>query len=70
MDNTHNYITATYQDGVLKPRGKVDLHENQIVTLKIIPSEKAVMDSKGIVKGKPEYITEIAESGDLVEWNP
>jgi hypothetical protein len=38
------------------------------MTLKIIPSEKAVVDSKG--KGNPAYLNEIAESKELLEWNP
>jgi predicted DNA-binding antitoxin AbrB/MazE fold protein len=65
-----HYVTAMYEQGVLKPLGRVDLQEKQIVTLRIIPSEKAVLDSKGMVKGNPTYINEIAESKELLEWNP
>ncbi len=65
-----NYITAKYEHDVLKPLGTIDLRENQVVTLKLIPSEKAVLDSRGIVKGNPAYLDEIAESKELLEWNP
>lgn len=65
-----NYITAVFEQGVLKPLEEVNLDEKQVVTLKIIPSEKAVLDSKGMVKGNPKYLEKIAEEIDLLEWNP
>ena len=60
---------AVYEDGILKPLTPVDFKEHEKVNLKVVNTKSTVLKTKGIVKGNPKFIKEIAESQELDEWN-
>ena len=62
-------IVAIYEKGVLKPLKPLNLQEKEKVTLKIIKKKSAVLATKGMIKGKAEFLEEIAQSKELEEWN-
>lgn len=62
-------FTAIYKNGILKPLSKVDIEENKQVVLKIIRSDSIVENTKGMIKGKAQFLKEVAESRELEEWN-
>lgn len=53
---------AVYKDGILKPRGKLDLEEGEEVDIEI---RSAVKRTYGMFKVDPKTAKEIAESEDL-----
>jgi len=58
-------IKAIYENGVLKPLGKLDLEEKEEIGIKIA---NTVRSTKGIIKVKRKLAKEIAESDELSVW--
>ena len=56
-------IKAIYENGVLKPLGKIDIEEKGEIEIKI-----ANTVTKGIIKVRSKLAKEIAESDDLSVW--
>ncbi|NIA30396.1 MAG: DUF104 domain-containing protein, partial [Actinobacteria bacterium] len=52
-------FTAIYKNGILKPLSKVDFEENKQVVLKIIHSGSIVKNTKGMIKGKAQFLKQI-----------
>ncbi|UCE17777.1 MAG: antitoxin family protein [Gemmatimonadota bacterium] len=60
---------AVYEDGILKPLTPVDFKEHEKVNLKVVNEKSTVLETKGMVKGNPKFIKEVAESKEFDEWN-
>ena len=56
-------VKAIYENGVLKPRGKLDLREREEVQIEILSS--SVKKTQGIIKINPDLAAEIAENNEL-----
>lgn len=65
-----NSFTAIYKDGILKPLSKLNFKEKEKLVLKVISSKSVVQTTKGMINGNAAYLKEVAESEDLLEWNP
>ena len=57
-------IEVVYEDGVLKPLGKIDLKEHQKVEVFIREKESMAEQSQGIVKSTSELIEEVGLNPD------
>jgi predicted DNA-binding antitoxin AbrB/MazE fold protein len=64
-----NSFSAIYKDGVLEPLSKIDLKEQQQVKLKVLSQKSIVQATKGMIKANAEYLQQVAESEELLEWN-
>ena len=60
-------VEAIFENGVLKPLGKIDLKEHQKVEIIVRPKESAVDRTKGMFKADPEIVRFIAED-DSILW--
>lgn len=58
---------AVFEDGVLKPLGRVELTNHQHVRVAILPSAGVVKDSQGMIRVPAAVVEEVAE-GD--EYGP
>lgn len=61
-------VDAIFENGVLKPLGKIDLEEHQKVGLILSPKESAVEKTKGMFRAQPDLIRTIAED-DAILWD-
>jgi len=61
-------IEAIYEDGVIKPLEKVEIRENQIITVKIVRKEESIVERTfNKVPIKKEEIKRIIEETED-EW--
>ena len=58
-------INAIYENGILKPLGKIDLKEHQKVEIIVNPKESAVDRTKGMFTADPGLVKFIAEDATL-----
>ena len=56
-------VKAIYENGVLKPREKLDLREKEEVQIEILSNN--VKKTQGIIKINPGLAAEIAQSDEL-----
>jgi len=65
-----NSFAAIYKDGIIKPLSKINFKEKQKLVLKVISSKSLVQKTKGMINANAAHLKEVAESEELLEWNP
>jgi len=62
----HKTIDAIYEDGVIKPLERLLLSESQKIKITVETTESLVTSTKGIIKGDPDVVKQVAASDEYL----